>query len=50
MKTFDEGQATVWGLTVIATKEWIAKVTRLPTIGEHYPNAHDATSSRAQFS
>ena len=49
MRTFDEGQAIVWGLTIIATEEWIVEVTWLPTIGEHYPNAHDARSSRAQF-
>ena len=50
MRTFDEGQAIVWGLTIIATEEWIVEVIWLPTIGEHYPNAHDARSSRAQFS
>ena len=50
MRTFDEGEATVWGLTIISTKEWIAEVTRLPSIGENYPNAHDARSSQAQFS
>ena len=47
MKTFDEGQATVWRLTIIAIEERIAEVTELSTIGEHYPNAHDARSSRA---
>ena len=49
MRTFDEGQATIQELTIIATEERIAEVTRLPTIGEHYPNAHDARSAKAQF-
>ena len=49
MRTFDEGQATVWGLTVIATEDRIVEATGLPTIGEHYPNTHDARSARAQF-
>ena len=49
MKTFDEGVALAWGLRVVATKERIAEVTGLPEIGEHYPNEHDARSSRAQF-
>lgn len=45
MGTFEEGQATVWGLTVVATKEKIAEVIGLPFVGEHYPNEHDARSS-----
>ena len=45
--TFDEGEALVWGLRVVSTKERITDVTRLPKIGEHYPNEHDARSSRA---
>ena len=47
--TFEEGEATVWGLTVIAIEEWIEKVSRLPEIVEHYPNEHDARSTRAQL-
>lgn len=49
-RTFEEGEASVWGLTVIAIEERIAEVTRLPTVGQHYPNEHDARSARAQFS
>ncbi len=49
MTTFDEGEASIQGLRVVATEERIAKVTRLPTIGEHYPNEHDTRSARAQF-
>jgi len=30
-------------------EEKIIEVTRLTTIGEHYPNAHDARSTRAHF-
>ena len=48
-RTIDEGEAFVWGLTVISTEENIAEVIGLPTIGEQYPNTHDARSSRAQF-
>ena len=47
MRTFDEGQAIVWGLTIIAIEEQIIEVIGLRTIGEHYPNAHDARSSQA---
>ena len=47
--TFDEGEATIWGLRVISTKEQLTEVTGLPKIGEHYPNEHDARSSWAQF-
>lgn len=36
--TFEEGEVAVWGLIVVATEEWIAKVTRLLVVGEHYPN------------
>ena len=46
-RTFNEGEATVWGLTIVATEEQIVEVTRLPSIGEHYPNMHDARSARA---
>ena len=46
-RTFEEGEASMWGLTVIATKECIAEVTGLSTIGEHYPSLHDARSARA---
>ena len=49
MTTFDEGEATVWGLRVITIKENIEEVIGLPKIGENYPNKHDARSSRAQF-
>ena len=49
MMKFDEGEASIWGLRVVATKERILEVTRLPTIGEHYPNEHDTRSSRAHF-
>ena len=34
---------------MVTTEERIAEVTRLLAIGEHYPNEHDARSSRAQF-
>ena len=47
--TFEEGEAIVWGLIVVSIEEQIVEVTRLPAMGEHYPNAHDARSSRAQF-
>ena len=45
--TFEEGKATIWELIVVSTKEQIAKLIGLPTIGEHYPNVHDARSARA---
>lgn len=45
MRTFDEGEATVWGLIVISTEEWIVEVTGLLSNGEHYLNEHDARSS-----
>ena len=48
-RTFDEGEASIWGLTVVAIEERITKVTRLPTVGEHYSSSHDARSARAQF-
>ena len=48
-RTFDEGKASIWGLTVVAKEEHIAKVMGLPTIGEHYLSSHDARSARAQF-
>ena len=41
-RTFDEGEASVWGLIVISIEEHIAKVTGLPTTGENYPSTHDA--------
>ena len=47
MTTFDEGEVIVWGLRVISTEERISKVMGLPAVGEHYPNEHDARSSRA---
>ena len=46
-RTFDEGEAFIWGLMVISTKECIAEVTGLPKIGEHYPNTYDMRSARA---
>ena len=49
IRTFDEGEASIWGLMVVATKEKIAEVTRLLAIGEDYPNTHNARSARAQF-
>lgn len=49
MTTFDEGEAIVWRLRVISTEERISEVTGLPAVGEHYPNEHDARSSRAHF-
>ena len=49
MMTFDEGEASVLLLRVISTKERMAKVIGLSKIVEHYPNKHDAKSSRAQF-
>ena len=48
-RMFDEGEASIWGLTVIATEELIVEVTGLPAIGEHYPSTHDVRSARAQF-
>ena len=45
--TFEEGEAIVWGLIVVAIEEWIEEVMRLPAAREHYPNEHDAISSRA---
>ena len=49
MTTFDEGEALVWGLRVVATKERIVEVIGLPTIREYYSNEHDARYSRAHF-
>ena len=46
-RTFDEGEASVWGLTVIAIEERIEEVIGLSTIGEHYLSSHDARSARA---
>ena len=48
-RTFDEGEAFVWGLIVTIIKEHIVEVIGLPTIGEHYPSTHDVSSERAQF-
>lgn len=50
MNTFEEGEENIWGLTVLEMEECIAEVTGFPIIGEHYPNEHDARSTRAQFS
>ena len=47
MTTFDEGEATVWGLRVIVTKGRIVEVTRFPEVGENYLNEHDGSSSHA---
>lgn len=47
--TFKEGEENVWGLIVLAIEEWIEEVIGFPTVGENYPNEHDAMSSRAQF-
>lgn len=49
-RTFDEGEALVWGLKVIATEERIVEVIGLPPQGTHYPNEHDARAARVQFS
>ena len=49
MRTFNEGEAIVWGLRVISTEEQIAEVIGLPAVGEHYRNEHDTRSSWAQF-
>ena len=49
MKKFDEGETSVWGLRLVATKEMMEEVIGLPKIMEHYPNEHDARSSRVQF-
>ena len=46
-RTFDEGEASVWGLIVVTIEEWIVEVIGLLAIGEHYPNIHDARSTRA---
>ena len=48
-RMFDEGEAFVWSLMMVAIEEKIVEVSILPTIGEHYPNTHDARSARAQF-
>ena len=48
--TFEEGEATVWGLTIVATEEWIAEVTGLLIAGEHYLDEHNAKSATTQFS
>ena len=49
IRTFEEGEATVWGLIVVSIEEKIVEVTSLPIVGEHYPNAHDERSARALF-
>ena len=48
-RIFDEGEAFVWVLTLIAIEEHISEVIGLPTIGEHYRSTHDVRSARAQF-
>lgn len=50
MRTFDKGEAIVWGSIVIATKDKIEEVIGLPANVEHYLNEHDARSLRAQLS
>ena len=48
-RMFDEGEASIWGLMVVAIELRIVEVTGLLAIGEHYPNMHDARLARAQF-
>ena len=48
-RTFNEGEAIVWGLTIVTIEEKIVEITRLPVVGEHYPNTDDARSAKAQF-
>ena len=48
-RTFNKGEASIWGLTIVATEEHITKVIGLPTVGEHYPRSHDTRSVGAQF-
>lgn len=48
MHSFNEGEAIVKGLRVIATKQWIAEVTGL--LGEElFPESKDARSAKAEF-
>ena len=46
---FNEGEASIRGLTMISIKKCILEVTGLVEIGEHYPSTHDARLTRAQF-
>ena len=39
----------MWGLTIIEIEECIIEVAGLLATGEHYPNTHDARSTRVQF-
>ena len=48
-RTVDEGEASIWGLMVIATEERIAEVIGLPAIGEHYPSTHDVRSEKSSI-
>lgn len=44
IKTFYEGEPSIWGLTIVATEEHIIEVTELPAVREHYPSTHDTGS------
>jgi hypothetical protein len=35
-RTFSEDEASIWGLTVVATDQRIVEVTGLPTDGENF--------------
>lgn len=48
LRTLSEGEATIWGLTVVATEDRIAKVTGLPVVRENFSS--DAASVKAEFS
>lgn len=49
MHSFNKGEATIRGLRVIATEQWIAEVTRLPQEGELFLESKDARSTKAEF-
>ncbi|XP_059074926.1 myosin-1-like [Cryptomeria japonica] len=48
LRTLSEGEATVWGLTVVTTENRIAEVTGLPAVGENFSS--DAAAARAEGS
>ena len=47
-RTLFKGEATIWGLTVVTTKDKIAEVTGLPAVEENFSS--DATAARVEFS
>lgn len=48
LRTLSKEEATVCGLTIVATEDRIAEVTRLPAIGEIFSS--DAAAARVEFS